>query len=136
MRLNITDLIKEIMTDAGLSDLVDTELDEHSTVTFYMKDGMPSIHMLNDENNEVWIWATLGEFNLNSLIYYSADLLPIILTNDEHLFVLGQPCLYLQEDALILRAMVKEEHLYSCNAFINCLNDFFQLVQKYKEVLI
>lgn len=136
MRLNIADLIREIMNDAGLSDLVDPELDEHSTVTFNMKDGIPSMHILRDENNEVWVWATLGEFNLNSLIYYSADLLPIMLMNDEQFFVLGQPCLSFQDDALILRAMMKDEHLYSSGAFTNCLNRFLQLVQKYKDVLI
>ncbi|HBA9513337.1 TPA: hypothetical protein J1413_004633 [Escherichia coli] len=136
MRLNIADLIREMMNNAGLSDLVDPKLDEHSTVTFSMKEGIPSIHIVNDGNNEVWIWATLGEFNLNSLIYYSAELLPLMLMNDERFFVLGQPCLYLQDDALILRAMVKDEHLYSSDAFSICLDSFLRLVQKYKDVLI
>lgn len=136
MRLSVADLIREIMNNAGLSDLVDPELDDHSAVTFSMKDGMPSVNILNDENNEVWIWATLGEINLNSLIYCSAELLPIMLMNDEQVFVLGQPCLYLQDDTLILRAMMKEEHLYSADAFINCLNSFLLLVKKYTDVLI
>ncbi|EKC7685903.1 hypothetical protein OQB17_004424 [Salmonella enterica] len=136
MRTNVADLIMKLMEDSGLSDLVDTDLDDHSTITFYMKDNLPPVNILNDDNDEVWLWVVLGNFKINSLIYYSSEILPVILMRDEEIFILGQPCLYLQDDVLYLRAKIKEENLCSGEKFINCLDAFLMLVQKYIAVLI
>lgn len=136
MRTNIAELILKIMYDSGLSELVDTELDDHSTITFNMKDKLPPIHLINNEDDEVWIWTILGEFSVNSLNYYSLKLLPLMLTYNEDMFVLGQPCLYLDNNVLTLRAMIKESNLFSADTFIDCLNVFLVIVQEYISVLI
>ncbi|EBD2439639.1 TPA: hypothetical protein ACOP2N_004579 [Salmonella enterica] len=136
MRINIAELILKIMHDSGLSELVDTELDDHSVITFNMKDKLPPIHIINNEDDEVWIWTTLGEFSFNSLNYYSLKLLPLMLTYNEDIFILGQPCLYLDNNVLTLRAMIKECNLLSTEKFIDCLSAFLVVVQEYISVLI
>ncbi|EDR9399313.1 hypothetical protein CC435_004993, partial [Salmonella enterica subsp. enterica] len=89
-----------------------------------------------NEDDEVWIWTTLGEFSFNSLNYYSLKLLPLMLTYNEDIFILGQPCLYLDNNVLTLRAMIKECNLLSTEKFIDCLSAFLVVVQEYISVLI
>ncbi|ELD0488027.1 hypothetical protein QUQ58_004626 [Escherichia coli] len=135
MRRNVANLIISAMKEAGLSNAVDAELDDHSVITFNMKDDILPLHIINDENDNVWIWTELGEFSLNDLLYYSRDLIQIIINSDEGLFPLGQPCLYLEDGILYVRACFIDSNLESTSDFINCMDYFLKLVQSYRSVL-
>jgi hypothetical protein len=53
MKYDIVELLSRLLNDAGISDILDSDLNNHSTISLTMKDGIPAIH-LREENDEVW----------------------------------------------------------------------------------
>ncbi|EBJ5114594.1 hypothetical protein DV589_24790 [Salmonella enterica] len=136
MRRDVAKLIKNMMEEAGLSEAVDDDLDDRSVITFNMKNDMLPLHLINDENDNVWIWTELGEFTLDTLLYYSKNIIPIMIGYNEELFPLGQPCLHLVDDVLYLRAHFIDANLESTANFIDCVNYFMKLSQDYQSVFV
>ncbi|WKX25759.1 hypothetical protein [Tatumella ptyseos] len=135
MKYDIVSLITSILDSAGLSTMLDTPLRHHSTISLTMKADIPAIH-LTQENDGVWIWATVMESLPHSLHYCSADLLPLMMTYEEEYFIAGQPCLYSVHNRLELRAQVKEQYLHSPDTFLSLLDKYLIVLQDYRAVLI
>ncbi len=117
-----------------MSDVLDEGISNHSTISLHMKDDIPTIHIKNNDD-EIWIWAQLGDHNLSTLSYCSANLLPLILNHNEDMFYAGQPCLYQVDGAIDLRSQVKEKNLISSSAFMEMLDHFLTILQKYRAAL-
>lgn len=134
MKCDVVTLISGILNELGLSKIMDKDLSNHSTITLTMKDDLPAIN-IRSENDEVWIWAVLCDFNFSTLSYYSADLFPLMFNYNEDVFYCGQPCLYPIDGNLDLRAQIRDKHLESSSTFMAVLEEFLNLMQKYRAVL-
>lgn len=116
MKYDLVNLLSSILNDAGISEVMEQDLSNHSTITLNMKDEIPPIHIKN-ENDEVWVWAKLCDYNLSALSYCSVNLFPVMLNYNEDIFYAGQPCLYPVDGNLELRAQIRERNLESSGAF-------------------
>lgn len=135
MKYDIVELLSRLLNDAGISDILDSDLNNHSTISLTMKDDIPTIH-IREENDEVWVWAKVMENAPTSLAYSSASLLPLMMNHQEDFFHIGQPCLYPVDGHLELRAQVKEKHMSSPDAFLPMLDHFLTILQDYRSVLV
>ncbi|GKW40834.1 hypothetical protein LOZ86_18930 [Pectobacterium parvum] len=135
MKHDVVALISEMLNNAGVEDILEAGLSNHSTISLNMKDDIPTIH-IKSEDDEVWVWAKLCDYNISSLSYCSANLFPLMLDYNESIFYAGQPCLYPIDGILELRAQVKEPSLTSSDAFMEMLNHYLSIMQDYRRVLI
>ncbi|RJL48605.1 hypothetical protein [Pectobacterium carotovorum] len=134
MKHDIVALISDMLNEAGISGVLDEGLSNHSTISLNMKDDIPAIHV-KSEGDEVWVWATLCEYNASSLSYCSANLFPVMLDHNESIFHTGQPCLYPIDGNLELRAQVKDHSLASPHAFMEMLDNYLSIMQNYRTAL-
>ncbi|WP_048696907.1 surface presentation of antigens, secretory protein invB [Erwinia piriflorinigrans] len=134
MKYDLVELVSNMLEDAGISGVMEQGLSNHSTITLNMKDEIPSIYIKN-ENDEVWVWAKICEYNLSALSYCSINLFPVMLNYNEDVFYTGQPCLYPVDGDLELRAQIREKHLESADTFLMVLDHFLTLLQEYRAVL-
>lgn len=134
MKLDLVTIITNILAEAGIIDIMEDNLCNHSTICLNMKEGIPTIYLKKD-GDEVWVWAKLMEYNISSLTYFSANLLPLILEHNEAIFYAGQPCLYPIEGNLELRAQVKDAWLESPDDFLSMLDHYLTILQNYRAVL-
>ena len=139
MKYDIVALLSSILNDIGMSDSMDAELSNHSTLSLHMKDDIPAIHIGNeDEDGEetLWVWSIIMENSPPSLTYCSANLIPMMMTHNEDFFYAGQPCLYSIDGNIELRAQVKEKYLQSPDAFLSLLDNYLVVLQDYRSVVI
>lgn len=135
MKYDIAMLLSEMLKEAGASELIEGELSNHSTISLNMKNDMPSI-MVKEEDDGVWIWSRICDYNESALLQCSANILPLLIDHKEEFFYVGQPCLYVIDSNLELRAKVKNEHLESAEAFSTMLNEYFIILEKYHNALM
>ncbi|MEH4929687.1 hypothetical protein [Enterobacter cloacae] len=134
MKYDIVALLTDMLSDAGISDILDSDLSNHSTISLNMKDDIPTINISSDDD-DVWIWAKIVEQTPESLIFCSANLLPLMLNHNEGFFIAGQPCLYPVDGVIELRAQINEKHLQSSDNLLSLLEAFLSLLQDYRSVL-
>lgn len=135
MKYDLVELLSIILTNAGISGVMEQDLSNHSTIALNMKDDIPPIY-ITSENDEVWVWAKLCDYNLSALSYCSTNLLPLMLNYNEDIFYAGQPCLYPVDGNLDLRAQVREKNLESSDEFLAVLDNFLSILQEYRSILV
>jgi len=135
MKYDLVSLLSKMLNNVGLDNILDKNLSNHSTISLNMKDDIPTIHLKNDDD-QVWVWAKLCDYNISTLSYSSANLFPIMFNYNEEIFYCGQPCLYPVEGNLELRTQVKEEYLASPEAFLIFLDHYLTILQDYRMVLV
>lgn len=135
MKYDIAELISTMLNDAGFSDVLESELSNHATISLKMKDDIPTIHM-RAEDDDVWVWAKIIEQAPPSLSYCSDNLLPLMMNYNEDYFYTGQPCLYPVDGDIELRAQIKEKHLQSPDDLLSMLDNYLTILQEYRSVLI
>ncbi|WP_261641792.1 hypothetical protein [Erwinia mallotivora] len=135
MKYDVATLISGMLSDAGLSDIVDSDLSNHSTISLNMKDDIPAINIKTDDD-EVWVWTKLGEYSPSSMSYCSENIFTVMFNYNEAFFYAGQPCLYPIDGNLELRALVKDKFLESPSAFMEVLDNFLSIMQEYRAVLM
>lgn len=135
MGYDLVGLLYTMLNDAGFANIIDKDLSNHSTISLNMKDDIPTIYIKN-EDDEVWVWAKLCAYNISTLSYNSANILPVMLNYNEDVFYCGQPCLYPVEGDLELRAQVRVKHLQSSAGFLMMLDHYLTILQDYRSVLV
>lgn len=134
MKYDIAALISTMLSDVSLNHVIDNKLSNHSAISIKMKDGIPDIHIKN-ENDEIWIWSKISDYVPSALSYFSANLIPVMLNHNEDFFYVGQPSLYPINGDLELRALVKEVHLQSSDTLLLLLDQYLTILQDYRFVL-
>jgi type III secretion system chaperone len=135
MKYDIVALLTEVLSEAGMSDILDKDLNNHSTISLHMKDDIPTIHIKNDDD-VIWIWAQLGSYSPSALSYASVNLFPLLFNRYDGMFYAGQPYIYDDDGVLDLRAQVKEEYLSSAPVFMTLLDKFLDILQQYRNALV
>lgn len=134
MKYDLVSLLSTMLSNVGMDNIIDKDLSNHSTISLNMKDDIPTIHIKNDDD-QVWVWAKLCEYNISNVCYSSANIFPIMFNYNEEVFYCGQPCLYPIEGNLELRTQVKEEYLASPEAFLIFLDHYLTILQDYRMAL-
>lgn len=135
MKYDIAMLLSEMLKEAGASELIEGDLSNHSTIELNMKNDMSSI-LIKEEDDGVWVWSNICDYNESALLQCSANILPLLINHNEEFFYVGQPCLYVIDGNLELRTKVKNEYLESTEAFSTMLNEYFILLEKYHHALM
>lgn len=135
MKYDLVSLLSTMLNNVGLDNIIDKNLSNHSTISLNMKDNIPTIHIKN-EDDQVWVWAKLCDYNVSTLSYSSANLFPIMFNYNEEIFYCGQPCLYPVDGNLELRTQVKENFLASPEEFLIFLDHYLTILQDYRMVLV
>lgn len=134
MNKDVAQLLKSVLTEMGMADCLVDDINNHSAITLTLVDGIPDINLIT-ENDEVWLWSVLGDFNESALYHNSANLLPLMLNHHESFFPIGQPALYENNGQLELRACAKQETLESETVFTEMLDIFFTMLTHYQAAL-
>lgn len=134
MKYDVVALLTDMLKEAGLENVMDADLSNHNTISLNMKNDIPPIHIRNLDDT-VWVWSTLGDYNLSNLVYSSSNLFPVMFDYNEDVFYTGQPCLYPIDGNLDLRAQVKEKYLESPAAFMELLDNFLNVMQAYRSAI-
>ncbi len=135
MKYDLVSLLSTMLKNVGLNNIIDENLSNHSTISLNMKEDIPTINIRNDDD-QVWIWAKLCDYNISSLSYASDSIFSIMFNYNEDVFYCGQPCLYPVEGNLELRAQVKAEYLESPEDFLIFLEHYLTILQDYRMALI
>lgn len=134
MKNDVAKLLKSALAEMGMADLLADDINNHSAITLTLVDGIPDINLIT-EDDEVWLWSALGDFNESALYHNSANLLPLMLNHHESYFPIGQPALYENNGQLELRACAKQQALESEVVFTEMLDIFFNVLTHYQAAL-
>lgn len=135
MKYDLVFLLSTILKDAGLSNVIDKDLTNHSTISLNMKDDIPTINICEDDD-QVWVWARICEYNIQALNYASDNIFNIMFNYNEDVFYCGQPCLYAIDGYLELRTQVKDKFLQSPDDFLILLDYYLTTLQDYRNALV
>ncbi|WP_224653927.1 hypothetical protein [Pectobacterium versatile] len=134
MKHDVVALITDMLNESGVTDVLNEDLSNHSTISLNMRNDIPTIHIKSEEDS-VWIWAKLCDYNISSLSYCSANIFPVMFNYHEEIFYTGQPCLYPIDGNLELRAQVKEQSLTDSYSFMKMLDHYLTIMQDYRAAL-
>lgn len=134
MNYDIVSLMNSILEDNGLSSLVNSDLDVHSTISLEMKNDMPSIH-IRQEDDKLWIWRVLSECNEGILIQAAHNIIPLILTDCEDYFNPGSPFLRLNGNELDLRAQINMADITSPDNLLERIEVFDEITNNYIDYI-
>ncbi|MCX8958716.1 InvB/SpaK family type III secretion system chaperone [Erwinia psidii] len=135
MKLDVVTLLSDMLNEAGLGDIIDNDLSNHSTISLKMKDDIPTIN-IRTEDDHVWVWATICDYNQSALSYCSDNIFTLMFNFNEDFFYTGQPCLYPIDGNLELRAVIKDKFLFSPSEFVEVLDQYLNILQEYRQVLL
>lgn len=130
MKYDIATMLTEMLKDAGASDLIEGDLSNHYTISLNMKNDISPI-LIKEESDGIWVWSKICEYNENALFHNSTSIVSLLMEHNEEFFYVGQPCLYVVDNNLELRAQIKNDKLNSTDDFSSVLNEYFLILEKY-----
>jgi len=130
--IDIAALLREALRESGCDESLLNNFDGHSTIELECTD-MPSV-LLSNNDGDIWLWAKLCEESTSLIAQKGGELLALLM----------EPCAFSTTDQLqlmalegviMLKGLVKPEHLYDGAAFAAALEEFFEQLNKFIEVL-
>ncbi|NEG59858.1 hypothetical protein [Pantoea agglomerans] len=135
MAYDVATLVSEMLREHGMENIIEDDLSNHSTISLSMKEDIPTIN-IKTEDNTVWVWAKITDNTPVSFDYCSNNLVPLMLENQEDYFIAGQPCLYITDEGIELRAIIEDKNMQSADVFQDMLGQFLDILQNYRTVLL
>jgi hypothetical protein len=131
---DISTLLTDALLAMGCDKALIANLDAHSDLVLDFHD-MPSIHVLS-ENNDVRIWASLGErHGYRQLIEsHSAQMLLELAQPQDYAYG-GSLALPIQDETLQLSAIVRPDYLTDSEKFGEALEAFFARVVTFNQIV-
>jgi type III secretion system chaperone len=130
---DISLLVQDALKLCGCDPSLIGELDSHSTIELDLRD-MPSIYVTL-QNDEVWLWSRLAEYNEMALGQRAGDILFALIRGCDYARG-GQLQLAETDGFLELKAMVHPDHLLDAERFSEALNGYFDDLEQFSESLL
>lgn len=121
--LDIAQLVRSALQESGCEKSLTEQLDSHSTIALDLHD-LPSIHISQQDDGEVWLWSRLGEQSSVLLEQRATELLQALMQGC-HFTRSGQLQLDIQDGELVLKAQIHPDYLSDGRQFAEALNCFF-----------
>jgi len=134
MKYDLVGLLANVMKQAGINDIKNRSVDNHSIICLNMKNELPAVY-LHEEEEHVWIWSSLGEYHVQRLAFNSEHIIEVLMQNKEAFFYFGQPAMHVVYGMLELRAQITEIALQSPFTFNDMLDRFLLSVQTFSAVI-
>ena len=132
MNVDIADLIKSALLENHCDDSIINDIDGHSTISLDFDD-YPSI-LISTIDDNIWIWSQLGEENRTVLQFKSREILELLM-QDCYFIVSNQLQLFVNDGILILKGIVHPDYLTHGSKFMEVLDGFFLVQEKFIEIL-
>ena len=134
MKYRFIDALNNFLMTSGRSDLVNSQLDCHSTIQMELNES-PAIN-IDLSTDDVILWCVLADYEESLLETSSYFLLNQLLTYTSECFQPGQPALSIVNDQLVLTAFIKEAAINEPLLFSSSLEEFFERGRQFRTLLI
>jgi hypothetical protein len=132
MHVDIATLVREALLDSGCDPNLLSNFDSHSTIALDFND-LPSIY-ISSQDDDIWLWARIAEFNENILAQRAPVLLNELMQGVE--FIRGEQFQLSRNDGYLeLKALLNSQCLNSGQNFSVALSGFFDRLERFVEVM-
>lgn len=132
MYVDIAALVREALLESGCDPNLLDNFDSHSTIALDFND-LPSIY-ISCQEEDVWLWSRLAEYNDNILEHKAAALLEELMLGVD--FIRGEQFLLSKNEGYLeLKALLKPHCLTNGQNFAVALSGFFERLERFVEVL-
>ncbi len=132
MHVDIATLVREALLDSGCDPNLLSNFDSHSTIALDFDD-LPSIYV-SSQDEDIWLWARIAEFNENILAQRAPVLLSELMQGVE--FIRGEQFQLSQNEGYLeLKALLNPQCLTSGQNFAVALSGFFERLERFVEVM-
>ncbi|MEA9389624.1 SPI-1 type III secretion system chaperone SpaK [Acerihabitans sp. TG2] len=132
MHVDIATLVREALLDSGCDPNLLSNFDSHSTIALDFND-LPSIY-ISSQDDDIWLWARIAEFNENILAQRAPVLLNELMQGVE--FIRGEQFQLSKNDGYLeLKALLNSQCLNSGQNFSVALSGFFERLERFVEVM-
>ncbi|WP_392433375.1 type III secretion system protein [Yersinia sp. HM-2024] len=133
MKYRFVDALNSFLSTEGRQDLINSQLDCHSTIQLELNEAPPiNIDLLTDD---IILWCRISECQMNHLESLGQNLLSELLEYAPRNFHIGQPALSFREDTLVLSAILREPALNDTQLFADSLNEFYERSHRLSTLL-
>ncbi|AJJ62453.1 InvB/SpaK family type III secretion system chaperone [Yersinia aldovae] len=124
MKYRFVDALNSFLSTEGRQDLINSQLDCHSTIQLELNEAPPiNVDLLT---NDIILWSNLSECQMGHLEALGHTLLSELLEYTPRNFQIGQPALSFMDNTLVLSAVMREEAMNDSQLFADSLNEFYE----------
>ncbi|EKN3346586.1 type III secretion system protein [Yersinia ruckeri] len=134
MKYRFIEMLNEFLQSVGRDDLINAELDCHSTIQLEL-DNMPPINV-DMQTDDVILWTAISEYEPVRIEVASIPLLNSILEYQTSCFMPGQPALQINDNSLIMSGILRDEALTEPMLFGASLEEFFDRSVQINKILM
>ncbi|MEY4922179.1 MAG: hypothetical protein RLY17_896 [Pseudomonadota bacterium] len=124
MKYRFVDALNSFLSIEGRQDLINSQLDCHSTIQLSLNEVPPiNVDLLT---NDIILWSSLSECQMEQLEALGHVLLSELLEYTPRNFQVGQPALSFMDNTLLLCAVMREGAMNDSQLFADSLNEFYE----------
>lgn len=124
MKYRFVEALNKFLLSEGRSDLINPQLDCHSTIQLELNESPPI--NIDLSGNDVILWSYLSESQIEHLKPIAYQLLSDLLAYAPRNFPAGQPALNCADNNLLLSGMMHEDALNDSELFAATLEEFYE----------
>ncbi|HDL7825972.1 type III secretion system protein [Yersinia enterocolitica] len=133
MKYRFVDALNSFLSTEGRQDLINSQLDCHSTIQLELNESPPiNVDLLTDD---IILWCNIAECQMGHLEALGQNLLSELLEYTPDNFHIGQPALSFRENTLVLSAILREPALNDTQLFADSLNEFYERSHRFSTLL-
>jgi len=133
MNIDLVQLVRDGMEKIGCGSAVDDEIDPHSPICISLV-SLPDMFVELDDS-QVMLWSRLPYTGPNQLAPLASDILNYLLPRNLAMFVCRRSVLTLDDDGLMLHAVVHPDYLADAEKFVQALEGFFEDLFSIHEIM-
>nr|AGM14900.1 YsaK [Yersinia enterocolitica] len=133
MKYRFVDALNSFLSTEGRQDLINSQLDCHSTIQLELNESPPiNVDLLTDD---IILLCSIAECQMGHLEALGQNLLSELLEYTPGNFHIGQPALSFRENTLVLSAILREPALNDTQLFADSLNEFYERSHRFSTLL-
>ncbi|CNH38790.1 type III secretion system protein [Yersinia massiliensis] len=134
MKYRFIEALNTFLSYEGRQDLINTQLDCHSTIQLELNESPPINVDLASE--DVILWSNLYEYHSAGFDTKSGSLLSELLSYTPRNFQIGQPALNITNNTFVLSAVMPEAAMNDPQLFSASLEEFYERSHQLMTLLI
>ncbi|QHB33881.1 type III secretion system protein [Yersinia canariae] len=124
MKYRFVDALNTFLSTEGRQDLINPQLDCHSTIQLELNAAPPiNVDLLT---NDIILWSNIYECQMGHLEALGHSLLSELLEYTSRNFQVGQPSLNFVDSTLVLSAVIRAEAMNDPTLFADSLSEFYE----------
>lgn len=124
MKYRFVEALNNFLLSEGRKDLINTQLDCHSTIQLELNELSPI--NIDLSGNDVILWSCLSESQIEHLKPISYPLLSDLLEYAPRCFPAGQPAMNYSDNNIVLSGVMHEDAMTDPELFAATLEEFYE----------